>query len=97
MRLIAAERKTSLGKDWHSACLRCEKCNRTLVPGGHAEHEGKPYCDKPCYSSLFGPKGKKRKDEQRKEKLSTFNIEKLGIYVGIRLSIRIERNILLIM
>lgn len=55
--MITAERKTSLGKDWHSACLRCEKCNKTLVPGGHAEHEGKPYCDKPCYSHLFGPKG----------------------------------------
>ncbi len=54
---VLAERKTSLGKDWHSACLRCEKCNKTLVPGRHAEHEGKPYCDKPCYSALFGPKG----------------------------------------
>lgn len=28
-----AERKTSLGKDWHGACLKCEKCNKTLVPG----------------------------------------------------------------
>ncbi|KDR18278.1 hypothetical protein L798_06809, partial [Zootermopsis nevadensis] len=52
-----AERKTSLGKDWHSACLRCEKCNKTLTPGNHAEHEGKPYCHQPCYSSLFGPGG----------------------------------------
>jgi len=52
-----AERKTSLGKDWHSACLRCEKCNKTLTPGSHAEHEGKPYCNNPCYSTLFGPGG----------------------------------------
>ncbi|CAG9841131.1 unnamed protein product [Diabrotica balteata] len=52
-----AERKTSLGKDWHSACLRCEKCNKTLTPGNHAEHEGKPYCNNPCYSALFGPGG----------------------------------------
>ncbi|XP_063226413.1 cysteine-rich protein 1-like isoform X1 [Bacillus rossius redtenbacheri] len=52
-----AERKTSLGKDWHSACLRCEKCNKTLTPGGHAEHEGKPYCNQPCYAALFGPGG----------------------------------------
>ncbi|KYN02327.1 Cysteine-rich protein 1 [Cyphomyrmex costatus] len=52
-----AERKTSLGKDWHGSCLRCEKCNKTLTPGGHAEHEGKPYCNHPCYSALFGPGG----------------------------------------
>nr|CAD7420007.1 unnamed protein product [Timema poppensis] len=52
-----SERKTSLGKDWHSACLRCEKCNKTLTPGQHAEHEGKPYCHNPCYSALFGPGG----------------------------------------
>ncbi|TGZ38112.1 Cysteine-rich protein 1 [Temnothorax longispinosus] len=55
--LLEAERKTSLGKDWHGSCLRCEKCNKTLTPGGHAEHEGKPYCNHPCYSALFGPGG----------------------------------------
>ncbi|CAG2066629.1 unnamed protein product [Timema podura] len=55
--VFLAERKTSLGKDWHSACLRCEKCNKTLTPGQHAEHEGKPYCHNPCYSALFGPGG----------------------------------------
>ncbi|KAL2740876.1 cysteine-rich protein 1-like [Vespula squamosa] len=52
------ERKTFLGNDWHSSCLRCEKCNKTLTPGSHAEHEGKPYCNHPCYSALFGPGGK---------------------------------------
>ncbi|KAL2749867.1 cysteine-rich protein 1 [Vespula maculifrons] len=52
-----AERKTFLGNDWHSSCLRCEKCNKTLTPGSHAEHEGKPYCNHPCYSALFGPGG----------------------------------------
>ncbi|EEB13095.1 Cysteine-rich protein, putative [Pediculus humanus corporis] len=52
-----AERKTSLGKDWHGVCLKCEKCNKTLVPGGHSEHDGKPYCNQPCYSALFGPGG----------------------------------------
>ncbi|GIY88223.1 cysteine-rich protein 1 [Caerostris extrusa] len=52
-----AERLTSLGKDWHRACLRCEKCNKTLTPGSHAEHEGKPYCNNPCYGALFGPGG----------------------------------------
>ncbi|KAJ8881956.1 hypothetical protein PR048_018443 [Dryococelus australis] len=57
MRVKRAERKTSLGKDWHSACLRCEKCNKTLTPGGHSEHEGKPYCNQPCYAALFGPQG----------------------------------------
>lgn len=25
----------------------------------HAEHEGKPYCNNPCYSALFGPGGKR--------------------------------------
>ncbi|VEN44163.1 unnamed protein product [Callosobruchus maculatus] len=55
--LKLAERKFSLGKDWHSACLRCEKCNKTLAPGSHAEHEGKPYCHQPCYSALYGPGG----------------------------------------
>lgn len=54
---FAAERKTSLGKDWHAGCLRCEKCNKTLTPGSHAEHEGKPYCHNPCYSALYGPGG----------------------------------------
>ncbi|ODM91390.1 Cysteine-rich protein 2 [Orchesella cincta] len=52
-----AERKSSLGKDWHSSCLRCERCNKTLTPGGHAEHDGKPFCHKPCYAYLFGPTG----------------------------------------
>ncbi|KAM7403427.1 hypothetical protein PAMA_004063 [Pampus argenteus] len=52
-----AERVTSLGKDWHRPCLKCEKCNKTLSPGSHAEHEGKPYCHNPCYGAMFGPKG----------------------------------------
>uniref|UniRef100_A0A3B4Y9E1 LIM zinc-binding domain-containing protein n=1 Tax=Seriola lalandi dorsalis TaxID=1841481 RepID=A0A3B4Y9E1_SERLL len=52
-----AERVTSLGKDWHRPCLKCEKCNKTLSAGSHAEHDGKPYCNNPCYSALFGPKG----------------------------------------
>uniref|UniRef100_A0A4W5K2A5 LIM zinc-binding domain-containing protein n=1 Tax=Hucho hucho TaxID=62062 RepID=A0A4W5K2A5_9TELE len=50
-------RVTSLGKDWHRPCLKCEKCNKTLSAGSHAEHDGKPYCNSPCYSALFGPKG----------------------------------------
>ncbi|XP_010212759.1 PREDICTED: cysteine-rich protein 1, partial [Tinamus guttatus] len=25
------EKVTSLGKDWHRPCLRCEKCNKTLT------------------------------------------------------------------
>uniref|UniRef100_A0A3P8NK64 LIM zinc-binding domain-containing protein n=1 Tax=Astatotilapia calliptera TaxID=8154 RepID=A0A3P8NK64_ASTCA len=52
-----AEKVSSLGKDWHKFCLKCERCNKTLNPGGHAEHDGKPYCHKPCYATLFGPKG----------------------------------------
>ncbi|XP_069983192.1 cysteine-rich protein 1-like isoform X1 [Penaeus vannamei] len=57
LRSITAERKSSLGKDWHAFCLKCEKCNKTLTPGSHAEHEGKPYCTTPCYGALFGPGG----------------------------------------
>ncbi|XP_030917529.1 cysteine-rich protein 2 [Geospiza fortis] len=53
----AAEKVSSLGKDWHQCCLKCERCNKTLTPGGHAEHDGKPFCHKPCYATLFGPKG----------------------------------------
>ncbi|XP_077999434.1 cysteine-rich protein 2-like [Glandiceps talaboti] len=52
-----AERRTSLGKDWHQFCLKCVHCKKTLTPGSHAEHDGEPYCNKPCYSDLFGPKG----------------------------------------
>ena len=32
-----AEKVSSLGKDWHKFCLKCERCNKTLNPGGHAE------------------------------------------------------------
>uniref|UniRef100_H3C190 Cysteine-rich protein 2 n=1 Tax=Tetraodon nigroviridis TaxID=99883 RepID=H3C190_TETNG len=55
--VLSAEKVTSLGKDWHRPCLRCAKCNKTLSSGSHAEHEGKPYCHKPCYAALFGPGG----------------------------------------
>ncbi|KFM72228.1 Cysteine-rich protein 1, partial [Stegodyphus mimosarum] len=50
-----AERKTSLGYEWHPECLRCEECGKRLNPGQHAEHKGVPYCHIPCYSVLFGP------------------------------------------
>ncbi|KAG7267083.1 hypothetical protein CRUP_024449 [Coryphaenoides rupestris] len=52
-----AEKVSSLGKNWHRPCLRCERCSKTLTPGSHAEHDGQPYCHKPCYAVLFGPKG----------------------------------------
>lgn len=35
--LSAAEKVSSLGKDWHKFCLKCERCNKTLTAGGHAE------------------------------------------------------------
>lgn len=34
---FAAERVSSLGKDWHRPCLKCEKCSKTLSAGSHAE------------------------------------------------------------
>ncbi|CAH2256574.1 cysteine-rich 3 [Pelobates cultripes] len=52
-----AEKVSSLGKNWHRFCLKCELCNKILCAGGHAEHDGRPYCHKPCYAALFGPKG----------------------------------------
>lgn len=35
-----AERKQSLGFDWHPECLRCSECGKRLNPGQHAEHKG---------------------------------------------------------
>jgi len=51
-----AERRQSLGFDWHPYCLKCEECGKVLIPGQHAEHAGGPYCHIPCYAALFGPK-----------------------------------------
>uniref|UniRef100_A0A8C7HV12 LIM zinc-binding domain-containing protein n=1 Tax=Oncorhynchus kisutch TaxID=8019 RepID=A0A8C7HV12_ONCKI len=52
-----SEKVSSLGKNWHRFCLKCKRCNKTLSAGNHAEHDGLPYCHKPCYGTLFGPKG----------------------------------------
>lgn len=35
--LLIAERVNSLGNDWHRACLKCNRCKKTLSPGSHAE------------------------------------------------------------
>ncbi|XP_072343938.1 cysteine-rich protein 1 isoform X2 [Scyliorhinus torazame] len=32
-----AEKVSSLGKDWHKFCLKCEKCKKVLIPGSFAE------------------------------------------------------------
>ena len=32
-----AERRQSMGKDWHPVCLKCEECGKVLNPGTHAE------------------------------------------------------------
>ncbi|CAH8675295.1 unnamed protein product [Schistosoma rodhaini] len=46
--------------------MKCPSCNKevyfgsakkTLTAGSHCEHDGKPYCQIPCYQALFGPKG----------------------------------------
>lgn len=42
-RCVSAERVTSLGKDWHRPCLKCEKCNKTLSAGSHAEVSFRKY------------------------------------------------------
>ncbi|XP_025948062.1 cysteine-rich protein 1-like [Apteryx mantelli] len=51
-----AERKRSLGKDYHPLCLKCCLCKRQLSPGQHAEYDDKPYCNH-CYLQHFGPRG----------------------------------------
>ncbi|XP_078253060.1 cysteine-rich protein 1 isoform X1 [Rhinoraja longicauda] len=55
----AAERKRSLGKDYHPLCLKCYRCKRQLSPGQHAEDNEKPYCNH-CYLQHFGPRGARR-------------------------------------
>eukprot|EP00053_Salpingoeca_punica_P024687 m.14225 g.14225 ORF g.14225 m.14225 type:complete len:102 (-) comp7072_c0_seq1:247-552(-) len=52
-----AEKVTALNKDWHKACLKCAKCNKVLTAGKFLEHEGTPYCEKPCFGAMFGPGG----------------------------------------
>uniref|UniRef100_A0A915HZD8 Uncharacterized protein n=1 Tax=Romanomermis culicivorax TaxID=13658 RepID=A0A915HZD8_ROMCU len=41
---LGPERKSSMGKDWHAACLRCSNppCNKTLPIGNHAEGRDHP-------------------------------------------------------
>ncbi|XP_062984572.1 cysteine-rich protein 1-like [Elgaria multicarinata webbii] len=51
-----AERKRSLGKDYHPLCLKCYHCKRQLSSGQHAEYDDKPYCSY-CYLQRFGPRG----------------------------------------
>lgn len=49
----AAEKVSSLGKDWHKFCLKCERCNKTLNPGGHAEVQGLWGFGEPCVSGFY--------------------------------------------
>uniref|UniRef100_A0A3Q2WBV3 Cysteine-rich protein 1 n=1 Tax=Haplochromis burtoni TaxID=8153 RepID=A0A3Q2WBV3_HAPBU len=55
-RVRTGEKKRSLGRDYHPLCLKCQKCNRQLTPGQHAEYDEKPYCTH-CYLKMFGPRG----------------------------------------
>ncbi|XP_072260643.1 cysteine-rich protein 1-like isoform X2 [Pyxicephalus adspersus] len=52
-----AERKRSLGKDYHPLCLKCFQCKRQLTAGQHAEYDDRPYCNN-CYLSNFGPRAR---------------------------------------
>lgn len=57
--LFPAERKQSLGYDWHPECLRCEECGKRLNPGQHAEvristlHLFENVLAKECYTKIF--------------------------------------------
>lgn len=42
--VCAAEKVSSLGKNWHRPCLRCERCNKTLAAGSHAEVRYESVC-----------------------------------------------------
>ena len=35
--ILIAERRQSIGFDWHRQCLKCEECGKVLIPGQHAE------------------------------------------------------------
>lgn len=47
-----------LGKDWHTFLLKCERCDTTLMPEGHAEHNRKPFCHSPAVPHCLDPKGR---------------------------------------
>ncbi|CAH8629862.1 unnamed protein product [Schistosoma intercalatum] len=51
-----AERIETLGKDWHRSCLKCGRCYRSITPGYHCKRNGRIYCYKPCYMTLYGPR-----------------------------------------
>nr|XP_054599913.1 cysteine-rich protein 1 isoform X1 [Nothobranchius furzeri] len=51
-----AERKRSLGRDYHPLCLKCQRCKMHLNAGQHAEYDERPFC-RNCYLKLFGPRG----------------------------------------
>jgi len=37
LHLFVAERRQSIGFDWHRECLKCNECGKVLNPGQHAE------------------------------------------------------------
>ncbi|KAL8609546.1 hypothetical protein ACOMHN_000602 [Nucella lapillus] len=51
-----AEERRALGRKYHSACLKCVKCNKSLDSTNCNDHEGEIYCNS-CYRKDFGPKG----------------------------------------
>ncbi|KAI9522990.1 hypothetical protein NQZ68_031849 [Dissostichus eleginoides] len=60
------EKKRSLGRDYHPLCLKCQRCNRQLTPGQHAEYDEKPYCPH-CYLRMFGPRGNRKPGGRRRK------------------------------
>uniref|UniRef100_A0A8C7X072 LIM zinc-binding domain-containing protein n=1 Tax=Oryzias sinensis TaxID=183150 RepID=A0A8C7X072_9TELE len=88
-----AERVSSLGKDWHRPCLKCEKCRKTLSAGSHAEHDGKPYCNNPCYSAMFGPKGKTKYEGRKRRSRDLMRCsEHASISGAIKTSLSTEKR-----
>eukprot|EP00042_Codosiga_hollandica_P037854 m.302418 g.302418 ORF g.302418 m.302418 type:complete len:67 (-) comp55237_c0_seq7:148-348(-) len=56
--VYAAEKVNAIGREWHSACLKCTSCNSSLAANHVLENGGQIYCKK-CYDANFGPGIKK--------------------------------------
>lgn len=55
-KVYAAEKQLAAGRCFHSRCLRCFDCGKTLDTGSLKSRESDIYCQA-CYAKKFGPKG----------------------------------------
>ncbi|TWW71824.1 Cysteine-rich protein 1 [Takifugu flavidus] len=80
-----AEKVTSLGKDWHRPCLRCQKCKKTLAAGSHAESSS--------FSTMVNPTATNPatlrcsdQEDSGTEELRVINIKEIShcFFIGVR-------------